>query len=187
MLLPAFAGLSILSSELTAVLLGAVAGAIFLFEFVQERSRNLCAAALLGTAVLVTLFYVGALFPAPPAPLPLAPPQARSLFPYDYVGATQDVYVYPSLGDVYASVLLLSGLVLAPLLPFAVVGFARERRMVSWTAMLAIGSSSVLVWPFDAIPSWNRWLFMLVFPVLVFACHGAIRVDSRFRTVFLES
>ncbi len=40
-LLLALAGLSILSSELTAVLLGAVASAFFLFEHVRERSWNL--------------------------------------------------------------------------------------------------------------------------------------------------
>lgn len=185
MLLLGFATLSILSSELTAVLLGAVAGAVFLFELGRERSWNLHAVAVLGAAGLATVFYLGVLLPAPVVSSPLAPMAARSLFPYDYVGVAEDVYMYPTLGDVYATVLLLSGLVLGPLLPFAVIGFVRERRMVAWTTTLAIGAFSILVWPFAAIPFWHRWLFMLAFPLLMFATQGVLKMDRRIRVGFL--
>jgi hypothetical protein len=37
----------------------------------------------------------------------------------------EGVYVYPTLVDVYATVLLLSGMVLGPLIPFAFAGFVR--------------------------------------------------------------
>ncbi len=180
-----FAGLSILSSELTAVLLGAIAGALFVLELVRERRWNLSAIAVLSVAGLSTLFYLGVLFPATVAPSPLAAPSARSPFLYNYVGVAEDVYVYPTLVEVYATVLLLSGMVLGPLIPFAVAGFARERRMVVWAAILAIGAFSILAWPFAAIPAWHRWLFMLAFPALVFATHGVLKMDRRIRVAFL--
>ncbi len=184
-LLFAFAGLSILSSEFTSVVLGATAGSIFLFELARERRWNSQAVVLLGAAGLATLFYLGVLFPAQIAPSPLAPPPTRSLFPYDYVGAAQDVYVYPTLGDVYASVLLLSGMVLGPLVPFATIGFVRERRMAAWIAVLAVMAFSVVLWPFAAIPFWHRWLLMLAFPALVFATHGVLKMERRIRVVCL--
>lgn len=183
----AFAGLSILSSELTAVLLGAIAGALFVLELVKERRWHVPAIAVLGAAGLATLFYLGLVFPATLAPSPLAAPPARSLFPYNYVGVADDVYVYPTLVDVYATVVLLSGMVLGPLIPFAVAGFVRERRMVVWTAILAIGAFSILVWPFAAIPAWHRWLFMLTFPALVFATHGVLKMDRRICVAFLAA
>ncbi len=188
-LLVAFAGLSILSSGFTTVLLVAVAGAVFIFELAKERRWNLQAVILLGTAGLMTLFYMGLLLPAPMAPSPLAPPLAGSLFehvPYNYVGSAEDVFVYPTLGDIYVTVLLLSGIVLGPLMPFVVLGFVRERRMAAWTATLTIGAFSILAWPFAAIPFWSRWMFMLAFPALVFATHGVLKVDRRIRVAFLS-
>ena len=181
----AFAGLSILSSELTAALLVAIAGALFVLEFVREHRLNLPAIVVLIVAGVATLFYLGVVFPADVASSPLATPPARSLFLYNYVGVAEDVYAYPTLVDVYATVLLLSGMVLGPLIPFAVAGFVRERRMMAWTAILAIGAFSILVWPFAAIPAWHRWLFMLVFPALVFATHGVLKMDRRIRVAFL--
>ena len=181
----AFAGLSILSSEATAALLGAIAGAIFVLELARDRRWNLPAIAVLSAAGLSTLFYLGAVFPADIAPSPLAAPPSKSLFLYNYVGAAEDVYVYPTLIDVYATVLLLGGMVLGPLIPFALAGFVRERRMVAWTSILAIGAFSILAWPFAAIPVWHRWLFMLAFPALVFATHGVLKMDRRIRVALL--
>jgi hypothetical protein len=181
----AFAGLSILSSELTAALLGAIAGALFLLELVRDRRWNLPAFALLVIGGLATLFYIGAAFPATLAPSPLAAPPARSFFPYNYVGAAEDVYMYPTLPDVYATVLLLGGIVLGPLIPFAVAGFVRDRRMALWSGILATGAFSLLGWPFAAIPLWHRWLFMLTFPTLVFVTVGLLRVRRFIRAAFL--
>ena len=183
----AFAGLSILSSELTAALLVAIAGALFVLEFVREHRLNLPAIVVLIVAGVATLFYLGVVFPSDIVPSPLATPPAKSLFLYNYVGAGEDVYVYPTLGDVYATVLLLSGMALGPLIPFAVAGFVRERRMVLWTSILAIGAFSILVWPFAAIPAWHRWLFMLAFPALVFATHGVLKMGRRIRVAFLAA
>lgn len=184
-LLFAFAGLSILSSELTAVLIGSVASVIFLFEFAKEKRWNVHAVVVLVAAGFATLFYLSVLLPAPVVSSPLAPMPSRSLFPYDYVGATEDIYVYPTLGDVYVTVLLLSGLVLGPLLPFAAIGFFRQKQMIAWTLTLTVGAFSILVWPLAAIPAWHRWLFMLALPALVFAAHGLLKVDRRIRIGFL--
>lgn len=57
--------------------------------------------------------------------------------------------------------------------------------MVVWTSILAIEAFSILAWPFAAIPSWHRWLFMLVFPLLAFATQGLLRMDRRIRIGFL--
>ncbi len=184
-LLLAFAGLTILSSELTAVLLGSVVGILLLVGLVREKRWDVPAVAILGAAGVAVAFYAGVLFPAQPVPSPLATPPPRVQFLYNYVGAAEDVYVYPTLGDVYATVLLLSGIVLGLLVPFGILGFVRERRMAAWTGTLAIGTFSILVWPFAAIPFWSRWLFMLAFPALLFATHGVLKVDRRIRVAFL--
>ncbi len=180
--------LSILSSEFTAVLFGGVVAAAVIWGLLAERHWNLIALLMLALSGFMTLFYVGWLFPEQIVVSPLAPPPPGSQlasFPYNYVGASVDVYVFPTIGDIYAEVLILGALVIGPLLPFAAIGFMRDWRLVGWTAVLAIGAFSILIWPFAAIPLWHRWLLMLAFPILIFATHGFVSLGRGFRVGFL--
>ena len=184
-LFASLAGLSLLASELTTVLLGAIVGLVFLRDMVKHRKWNPQLLVVGVVALLVTFTYLGLLFPAPPTATPLAPPPQRTIFLYNYVGAAEDVYIYPELGDIYATVLLLSVIILAPLLPFAWLGFHRERRVWIWTITLGIGAFSLAFVPVAAIPLWHRWLFMLTFPALIFAVNGLVRLGWKAITGFL--
>ncbi len=101
------------------------------------------------------------------------------------MGAAEDVYIYPGLGDMYATVVLLTGIIMAPLLPFVWSGFHPERRLWIWTLPLGIDAYSLVVVPFAAIPAWHRWLFMLTFPVMIFAVSGLARLGWKVITAFL--
>ncbi len=74
---------------------------------------------------------------------------------------------------------------MAPLLPFVWLGFRRERHLWIWTLPLGIGAFSLVVVPFAAIPAWHRWLFMLTFPVMIFAVSGLARLEWKVITAFL--
>ncbi len=177
-------GLSVLVSEVTGVLLGAVAGLYFLRDVAKRRKWNLDLLFITFAAVLAALVYAGLLLPAPPGPSPLGPAPRNAVFLFNYVGATEDVYFFPDIGDLYATVLSLSGMILGPLFPLAYLGYERVDRLRIWTAVLGVGAFSVLVFPFAAVPLWHRWLFLLTFPVLIFSVRGLSSVRPRFAAAF---
>lgn len=179
------AGLSILASELTAVLLGAIMGLIFLQDLVRRRRWNLAALATGVTAFAAILIYLRLMFPVSAPASPLAPIPRMTSFPYNYIGSAVDIYNYPGLGDVYVTVLFLSGMILAPLLPFALLGLRRDRLVCTWTFALVVGAFSLLVVPFAAFPLWHRWLFMLTFPALIFTVRGLSRFGRKSVLAFL--
>jgi hypothetical protein len=59
-----------------------------------------------------------------------------------------------------------------PLLPFVVKGFKRDKLLDSMLGLLLIGSFSVIVSPWFAVPGYQRWLMLLVFPFSVYAVMG---------------
>jgi hypothetical protein len=92
-----------------------------------------------------------------------------------------DVYAYPTLTDVYVSVLTLTGFLFAPILPLTVHGVLKDRRIVMTSGVLAIGAFSLLVSPYAALPAWHRWLYMLAFPALILATNGVLRLGRKGR------
>jgi len=180
-----FAVSSLLTSELTAFLIGATAGVLFLLDRLRGKRWSWEISAAAAVAWFAVLVYAGALFPAAPAETPLAALARGPLFPYDYVGARDGIYGYTNILDVYASVLVVSAIVLAPLIPFAWLGFHYERRLWALSGILGVCSFSVLVVPFAAIPIWHRWLFMLVFPLIFFNAHGLTRCRRPIAALFL--
>jgi hypothetical protein len=179
------AGLSILTSEFTAVLLGVICLLVFVWNLVGERNLDPLLVVVASEGFLATLFYLGFLFPFNPPLSPLGSQEPLRISLYNYVGASQDVYVYPALKDVYSTVSILAAMVLVPLLPLAFLGFYREKRLVVWTFALGIGAFSLAVTPFAAIPMWYRWLLMLTFPVLIFGAAGLARLANRFAVPIL--
>jgi hypothetical protein len=54
-------------------------------------------------------------------------------------------------------------------------------RLTTFSVVLGIGSFSILVSPYAALPAWHRWLFMLVFPGIVLGTAGFLRLRQRAR------
>jgi len=61
------------------------------------------------------------------------------------------------------------------LLPFVVAGLRRDKLLGPLTGWLLLGSFGVLV-PFAAVPGYQRWLMLLVFPFCAFAVWGFERL-----------
>jgi len=58
------------------------------------------------------------------------------------------------------------------LLPFVLKGFRRDRLLDPIVGLLLLGSFSVVVSPWFAVPGYQRWLMLLVFPFSVYAVLG---------------
>ncbi len=63
-----------------------------------------------------------------------------------------------------------------PLLPFVVKGFRRDRLFDPMVGFLLLGSFSVVLIPWFAVPGYQRWLILLVFPFSVYAVWGFERL-----------
>ena len=183
----AFSILSILASELTTALLAGTALLLLAWTKVADRRWDFGCAAVVAFAVVALLFYGHVIVHPVPAASPLAPFPAQTGFLYNYVTSNEDVYVYPTLLDLYASVGALAGLLFAPILPLAIFGRFWEKRLVTICIVLGVAFGSVLVSPFAAIPAWHRWLYMLVFPGLIFATTGILRLNRSARAVVLAA
>ena len=59
-----------------------------------------------------------------------------------------------------------------PLLPFVVKGFKSDKLLDSMLGLLLLGSFSVIVSPWFAVPGYQRWLILLVFPFSIYAVKG---------------
>jgi hypothetical protein len=59
-----------------------------------------------------------------------------------------------------------------PLLPIAIRGFFKSNILTPMLLFLLLGSFSVVVIPWMAIPGYQRWLTLLVFPLTVYAAFG---------------
>jgi len=59
-----------------------------------------------------------------------------------------------------------------PLLAFVVKGFRRDKVLDLMVGWLLLGSFSVTVSPWFAVPGYQRWLILLVFPFSVYAVRG---------------
>lgn len=176
--------LSILSDQLTSALMLAFGSTILLWDLVRTKRINFECSVITALSLPGLLFYLGVLFPPSPLEGPLYAIQAR-IFPYDYLVGTISPFTYQAAGQLYLAILLLSALVLVPLLPFAIIGFFTRRHLSLLTMILGIGTFSVIASPYGAIPFWDRWLYMLTFPVLVFASNGLLRRGREVRIVFL--
>ncbi len=63
-----------------------------------------------------------------------------------------------------------------PLLPFIIRGFQRDRLLDPIVGWLLLGSFSVVFFPWFAVPGYQRWLMLLVFPFAVYAVKGFRRL-----------
>jgi len=170
---------SMITSELTAVLLGAISVVFLAFQLRARRAPALVLMAVSGLSILLSLVYLRVLFPPLSPSSPLAPPTFAVVFPFNYVGVDQDIYAYPSVIDVYTQVLALGAMLFLPFVPLAVRGAIADSRVVVWGFVLALAGFSILFSPFAAVPLWHRWLFMLVFPVILMTANALAKVHPR--------
>jgi len=62
------------------------------------------------------------------------------------------------------------------IIPFVVKGFWRDSLLDPIVGLLLLGSFSVLVSPWFALPGYQRWLMLLVFPFTIYAVEGFRRL-----------
>lgn len=178
----AMAGLSVLSSELTAVVLAGVAGWFFGRQVVKHGRRPLGSPLVAVGSAVAVLVYVGILFAPSAGYSPLGTPPPPLSLPQDYLGPGSAQF--SGLDHLYLTVSLLTGITLLPVVPLVIFGLFREPRSRLLTVGLVPGAFSLLVVPFGAIPLWHRWLFMLALVLLVFAARGILRLPPRVRNAY---
>ncbi len=66
-----------------------------------------------------------------------------------------------------------------PLIPLVVKGFWRDSLLTPLVGWLLLGSFSVIITPWFAIPGYERWLLLFVFPFSVFAAAGLQRLKLK--------
>ena len=59
-----------------------------------------------------------------------------------------------------------------PLLPLVLKGFSKNSTLMTMLVSLVLGSFSVALIPWMAIPGYQRWLMLLVFPLCVYSALG---------------
>lgn len=101
--------------------------------------------------------------------------QARS------TGSTTQLFVnylsvYGSYSSVSSRVLLLGALLFAPIIPLAIVGWRKEEILSVWALITVAAGLSPLILPTFAAAFWDRWLFLLVLPVSIWAASGVKRI-----------
>jgi hypothetical protein len=77
----------------------------------------------------------------------------------DYLWVVQDVF----------SIFIVGYL---PLLPFVLKGWHKDKLLAPMVGWLLTGSFSVVVSPWFAVPGYQRWLMLLVYPFSVYAVNG---------------
>ena len=80
--------------------------------------------------------------------------------------------------DVISSVFSLFGLLYLLFLPLVIIGFFKNVILEGWTILLLFCSFDILFVPFSALVSWQRWMFMLIYPFTFYAVNGVSKVTE---------
>ena len=102
-------------------------------------------------------------------------------FIINYLHVQSSIDSYASYFNLALSVGLLFVVLFLPYLYLVVKGFFRNGVLTLWTGLLLIGAFSCLIIPFAALPFWNRWMFMLVYPFTFYAVNGFGKLLSKLR------
>jgi hypothetical protein len=154
-LIACLAVLTVLSRDYIALILFVT---VLGFAFLENKSRLISLVSLTpALAIFVIMVY--------PAELWLNYVSSGLYASASYLWTVQDVL------SIFAVCYL-------PLLPFVLKGFRRDRVLDPLVGLLLLGSLSVVVIPRFAVPGYQRWLVLLVFPFSIYAARGFER--SRF-------
>ena len=149
-LVAVFGALTALSREYVAVVLFV---SVLGFAVLERKNRVVSLVAL---APALTIFMIMS-YPALPWWNYLSPDNPFAAGSYSWM--VQDVF------SIFAVCYLL-------LVPFMVKGFWRDRLLDPMVGWLLLGSFGVVVIPWFAVPGYQRWLMLLVFPFAVYAVSG---------------
>jgi len=95
-------------------------------------------------------------------------------FGWSYISADQ--YAWNGYLWTLQDVFIIFMVCFFPLLPFVVKGFKRHKLLDPMLALLILGSFSVIVSPWFAVPGYQRWLILLVFLFSIYAIRGFDRL-----------
>jgi len=150
-LMSVFAVLTVLSRDYVALVLVATV----LGYAVLERKHAIASLATLAPAlaVLTVMIYPARLW-------------------QNYVGGGTPTFYSETYVGVLIDVFFIFVVCFLPFLPFVVKGFRRDKLLDPMLALLLLGSFSAVVFPWFAVPGYQRWLILLVFPFSVYAVIG---------------
>ncbi|MFQ6129029.1 MAG: hypothetical protein ACE5QW_09030 [Thermoplasmata archaeon] len=179
-----FCILAILAHELVAVFILFLCTYLLLLKYLKKKEVSFTLFVCVIVATILVLYYAHWLFPASGATVLSSRPVEPVKFPMDYLSA-KGPYSYAGLGGLYADVLVLASLSFLPILPLSVKGFFRSELLNGWTILLSIGSFAVIFSPTMAIPFWHRWMFMLIFPAILYGTNFLLCLDKKKIFIYL--
>jgi hypothetical protein len=94
------------------------------------------------------------------------------LVDYTLWGLSEDVVLYPSVIDLGHHVLLFFLFCYAPLIPFVLWGYFKCPPLDATSLVLIAASFMPLFLPHSALPHWERWMLLLIFPFAFYASNA---------------
>jgi hypothetical protein len=159
-----------------------------------EKKRKMTNVLLASTPAFVlfiaTLFFVSKGISAPALnaiDLRKNPTRPGGLFfLVNYLNVSDLVQNYQTYTDLALHIFSLFAILYLWWLPLVLVGFFRDRILDGWTLLPLFVSLNALITPFCAVDLWNRWMFMLVYPLTFYAINGIEKaLKSNGKYVFL--
>jgi len=177
--------LVVFSHELVSVIMFTVIIGVTISDFLKGkkvRTLKVFAAISPALAVFLTSVYLR-MFPVPVhmetnvISADTYPIQESGLFfLVDYLGVVSPGMYWPTYLDLVSDVLSRFAILYLFCLPFAFVGFFRDRILDGWTLLLLVGTFDSLITPFCALHLCTRWMYMLVYPFTFYTVNGIRRV-----------
>jgi len=180
--------LVVFAHELASVVMFAVILGVMISDFFKgKRARMLKVLASTSPALAIFLMSVyPGMFPVPtPSHMEtnviaagdtLYPRPGGLPFLADYLGMVIPGHYWPTYLDLVSDVLSRFAILYLLCLPFAFVGFFRDRILDGWTLLLLVGTFDSLITPFCALDYWDRWMYMLVYPFTFYTINGIHKV-----------
>jgi len=95
---------------------------------------------------------------------------------WNYTGGGAPSFYSETYLGVVLDVFLLFAVCFLPILYFVLKGFRRDSLLDPVLALLLLGSFGAVVFPWFAIPGYQRWLILLVYPFSIYAVFGFERL-----------
>ena len=97
----------------------------------------------------------------------------------DYLGIENSVGSFQNYVSLATSIGLLFLVLLLPYLFLVWKGFFKNKVLDSWTMLLLLCSFGCFIVPFAALQFWQRWMFMLIYPLTFYSIYGLHRLFNK--------
>jgi len=134
-------------------------------------------ATVVGFAVLEKKDHVKSLLALIPAIILLAFIIHPPVLWWNYTTGGTPTFLSETYLGVVVDVLLIFSVCFLPILFFVAKGFRRDKLLDPMLALVLVGSFSAVLIPWFAVPGYQRWLILLVFPFTVYAVQGFERLQ----------